>query len=574
MFPAERSFLPINNPLGFGAADFFVLALAAALLLLALTSRRWVEPFARRLAGRTGLCMAILAALPMALRVVLLANHPVPTPDLYDEFGHIFTADTLLHFRLANPPHALSQFFETFFILQHPTYSSIYPIGQALILAIGWMLFSTPWAGVVLATAAFCALTYWMLRGWTTPLWSLIGGLFAVIEFGPLNQWMNSYWGGAVTACCGCLVFGALPRLRAQPRERDAVLLGLGLALHLLTRPYESFFLFAAVALYFAPDLRRPAALRPLLKVAPTVGMLVAFATGITLLQNKQVTGSWTTLPYQLSQYDYGVPSALTFQPNPVPHADLTPEQRMDYRMQLSFHGPATDTLASYLLRLEYRVRYYRFFYLAPLYLALPLFLFALREWRFAWAAITCVLFALGINFFPAYQLHYAAACVSLFLLVTVVSLERLTALRIRTSAAGRAATRVILFLCGLHFVFWYGVHILEGMPVARPLIAYETWDSINHANPARRIAVNRSLERIPGDLLVFVHYEYPPHAFQDEWVYNRADIDAARVVWARDLGAEENHKLLEYYPRRRALLLEPDARPPALSDYSPESVK
>lgn len=97
----------------------------------------------------------------------------------------------------------------------------------------------------------------------------------------------------------------------------------------------------------------------------------------------------------------------------------------------------------------------------------------------------------------------------------------------------------------------------------------YETWDSINHQNPARRIMVAGELARIPGKLLVFVHYS-PQHIFQDEWVYNRAAIDAAPVVWARDLGAAENEKLVRYYPDRTALLLEPDVRPPRLSPYVP----
>jgi hypothetical protein len=50
---------------------------------------------------------------------------------------------------------------------------------------------------------------------------------------------MNTYWGGAVSATAGCLVFGALPRLREYGRFRDAVWLGLGLGLELLTRPFE-----------------------------------------------------------------------------------------------------------------------------------------------------------------------------------------------------------------------------------------------------------------------------------------------------------------------------------------------
>ena len=89
----------------------------------------------------------------------------------------------------------------------------------------------------------------------------------------------------------------------------------------------------------------------------------------------------------------------------------------------------------------------------------------------------------------------------------------------------------------------------------------------INHRNPERRILVNEQLAGIPGQVLVFVRY-WPQHIFQDEWVYNEADIDRARVVWARDLGDAENQKLRQYYPGRSVWLLEPDARPPKLEPY------
>ncbi|MEI9973653.1 MAG: GNAT family N-acetyltransferase [Ignavibacteriota bacterium] len=223
-------FLPLQNPLGFGAGDYLEL-LIATMLLAALVWWKRVEPHASRLAQRTVWSMALLALLPVVLRLALLPHHPVPTPDVYDEFSHLLVADTLRHLRLANPPHSMHAFFETFFVLQQPTYSSIYPLGQGLLLAIGWTFLGTPWAGVVLATAVFCALCYWMLRGWTTPGWALAGGLLAAIEFGPLSQWMNSYWGGSLAAVAGCLVFGALPRLQADGRRRDALLLGLGLAI-------------------------------------------------------------------------------------------------------------------------------------------------------------------------------------------------------------------------------------------------------------------------------------------------------------------------------------------------------
>ena len=558
--------LPNPNPIGFGPADFLELALAALLILIAVAWRPWLATRFERLARRTVVCMLLLAAAPVVLRLLLLPHHPVPTPDIYDEFSHLLVADTLRHFRLANPPHALPQFFETFFTLQQPTYSSIYSLGQGLLMAIGWNLFGLPWGGVLLATAAFCALTYWMLRGWTTPGWALAGGLLAVVEFGPFCQWTNNYWGGALAATAGCLVFGALPRLREAPRARDGALLGLGLAVHMLVRQFESVLLFLAVGLFFLPELRRALRTRAWVRPAAAAALALIPAVLLTLAQNKAVTGSWTTLPEQLSQYQYGVPAALTFQTPPTPHHALTPQQEAEYESQLAFHqGP--ETLESYLLRLEYRVRFYRFFFLPPLYLAGLAFLTRLREFRYLWMAATLALFALGTNFFPAFQYHYIAAVSCLFILVCVAGLERISRVKIRGQAVGWEAAAVILLLCFAPFLFWYGMHLADDARFSQDARQFETWDGLNHQNPARRIAVARELAEVPGKLLVFVRYQ-PHHIFQDEWVYNAADIDDARVVWARDLGAEENQQLLRYFPDRAAVLLEPDFRPPRLSPY------
>ncbi len=178
--------------------------------------------------------MLFLAALVIALRLALLPVHPVPSASGTDDYSYLLLADTLTHFRLANPTHPMRRFFETIFVIQEPTYSSIYPMGPALFLAFGQLVFGLPWVGVLLSMGLFCALCFWMLRGWTTPGWALVGGLLAVAEFGPLNMWMNCYWGGAVSAMAGCLVFGALPRLRERVRTREAALLGLGIGLQML----------------------------------------------------------------------------------------------------------------------------------------------------------------------------------------------------------------------------------------------------------------------------------------------------------------------------------------------------
>ena len=127
-------------------------------------------------------------------------------------------------------------------------------------------------------------------------------------------------------------------------------------------------------------------------------------------LHNKQVTGSWTALPEQLSQYQYGVPTTLTIQRPAVPHVALTPQQALEYKAQTLMHGPDTDTWAHFLMRLEYRVRDYRFFFLPPLYLAAAAFFFSLNRKIYIWVASALAIFAFGTNLFPYLLVHYLAA--------------------------------------------------------------------------------------------------------------------------------------------------------------------
>ncbi len=564
LFHLFRSFLPLHNPIGFGAGDFVELGLVLLVVLLVL-ARPWVVPAAQKLALKTGWCMASLFALVIVLRLALLGVHPVPTPSGADDFSYLLLGDTLAHFRLANPPHPMAQFFETTFALQRPAYSSIYALGQGFALAIGQLVFGLPWAGVLISMAMIPAMCYWMLRGWTTPGWALVGGLVAVVQFGPLNSWMNCYWGGAVSAIAGCLVYGAMPRIRQRLSARDSVLFGIGIGLQMLTRPYESLFLDASVVLFFLPELRSRVAWPKLAKAAvPAVLALLPLA-GLQLLHDHAVTGSWTTLPYSLSRYQYGVPATFTFQANAVPHAELTQAQQMYYQGQAAVHGD-TDTIATYLERFGSRAGFYRFFFSAPLLAALLFFLPLLREYRYAWIALTCLLFAAGTNFYPYFFPQYIAAVTCLFVLAAVLGLERLGQLKPGGWPGGQIAARWLLILCGAQFLFWYGIHAQRDDGILRAMVPYETGDGINYADLEGRIAINRRLGEAPGKQLVFVRY-FSTHGYH-EWIHNAADIDHSRVVWALDLGASRNDKLKAYYPDRKVWLMEPDALPPRLVPY------
>jgi len=54
----------------------------------------------------------------------------------------------------------------------------------------------------------------------------------------------------------------------------------------------------------------------------------------------------------------------------------------------------------------------------------------------------------------------------------------------------------------------------------------------------------------------------------KDQWVYNNPDIDASKVVWAWDMGAANNQELMQYYPGRKAWLVDMNTDPATVSPY------
>src|SRR5205085_6989460 len=96
-------------------------------------------------------------------------------------------------------------------------------------------------------------------------------------------------------------------------------------------------------------------------------------------------------------------------------------------------------------------------------------------------------------------------------------------------------------------------------------------WSSV-FQSPWPRERFHVQLLKEGGKHLVLVRYRYPEHNLDDEWVFNRADLDQATVIWARELDTQSNRLLLERFAGRKVWLGEPDTRPPRVVPYPQNS--
>jgi hypothetical protein len=537
--------------------------------------RTWDHFGALRGRGMRGLSFLVVAILPLLLRAVLLPLWPLPDPYVQDEFSYLLQADTFAHGRLTNPTPALAEFFESGQILVRPSYASKYPPGHSFVMAIGKRLFGHPWFGVWLSCGALAAALLWALEGWFAPSWALFGTLLA-IPLCSFSYWMNSYMGGSVAAIGGALVVGAYPRLTRRKRDSAAWVLAAGFVVLFFTRPYEGL-LIAIPTL--ALCLRARVSAGKWVRIA-CVGLAGAAALGY---YNQRVTGSAFRLPHLEYEAQYQATPMFNVQLPAAPKQfryeymrivdevweraqwenSRRPRFLVDRPLQwvaaaAMFAGGTGCFLPLVAIRASVveqgavfnLYNLVHIFFTGAMVLA-PVAVFAwplAKGWRTRFALVLVAASVAGSFFASAFYQHYAAPAAAPILILITGAYRLLR----RTLLPGpMLAVLIPLAAIGLSF--------LDGVPalLREPAVL----------RVALRSRIEGAVEEHPGRHLIIVRYSGGLRPIE-EWVYNGADIDGAQVVWAHDLGPEENRRLISHFHDREVWLFQPNINPERIEPY------
>ena len=537
-----------------------------------------IENLFGSLARKQGLAVLTVGITAILLRLAILPLVPVPHAFVPDDFSFLLAADTFASGHLTNPTPVMWTHFESIHITMKPTYMSMYFPANGLALAAGKVLFGHPWFGLLCMMGLMCAGICWMLQAWLPPTWALLGGLIAVLRLGLFSYWINTYsGGGSIAAFGGALVLGSLPRLKRTPRLRYGLLLAVGVILLAITRPYEGILLCIPVAIVLSRWVLvsgERLKLNVLVRSVAIPLVLITAAGAWMGYYNYRAFGSPLTPPYKVDRATYAMAPYYAWQsPRPEPIYRHKVMRDFYYNNELTafkeIHNPSGFLRVTFFKCVR-GIFFFSGLALLPSLIMLPRLLTD-RRIRFLLLTVLVLMVGMVIQIFLIP--HYLAPFTAVFYTIGLQATRHLRVWRPGSQAVGVGLVRLMVTVCVV-----LGVVRLCTAPIHLRIPEWpaSSWTGswygpLNFG--VERAQIENELERSPGKQLAIVRYS-SNHNPLDEWVYNSADINNSKVIWAREMGATDNLELIRYYGDRTVWLVQPDLQPAGISLYPMSETK
>ena len=524
------------------------------------------------LARKQGLAVLIVGLGALLLRIAILPRFPVPLPFIPDDFSFLLAAETFAHGRLTNLTPAMWPHFETLHLTMQPTYVSMYFPGQGLLLAAGQVFLGNPWFAMLAADALMCAAICWMLQAWLPPNWAFLGGILSILRLGIFSYWVNTYSGGALVAALGgALVLGSLPRLTKTARFRYGLLMAVGIVLMAYTRPYEGMLLCLPVAAvlgrwaFFGKN--KPATAVLIRRAAFPLALVVAGGAWMGYYDYRAF-GSPLTLPYTVDRATYAIAPYYVWQskrPAPVYRHETLREFYCDFEGGGTARRQSLSLFVSETLAKGWRGLI--FFSGAALLAPLIMLRRVLLDRRVRFLVLCVLILAAGMAIEIFMIAHYLAPFTAAFYAIGLQAMRHLRLWKPEGRPMGLTWVRLTVCIC----IAMTGLRLFaDPLHIAPPKWPPGEWVSEWYGPGyfgVERARIAAQLEGLPGKQLVIVRYSSNHYPFE-EWVYNAADIDNSKVVWAREMDVDHDRELLHYYADRKVWLVQPDSLPPTVSPY------
>jgi hypothetical protein len=383
----------------------------------------------------------------------------------------------------------------------------------------------------------------------------------------------------------------------------------------------------AAALLWWTPWRQVPTRQTYVKRILSPLAAILVCIVGFVAYYNSRVTGSPIVFPHFIEQRMYITTPVFLWQ-RAKPPRTYANQQFDDFynNFMPSLYQTSWDSAVG---QLEWKATEFWQFFLGPAllipFLALP--------WLLGDRYIRLLLFqlalsAIGLWVVVFYHAHYAAPTAATLYLLLMQSLRRMRGWQFGERAIGVGLTRLVVLFSVLigpvyfvhtiisesntifdwlhgHFMLVLAVTVfalvilrlgsLRTVPSGRPSWAISSiefvlvvlillqacviernlhpddYPVVDDLNEPFRKPVEQHLAATPGQHLVLVRYS-KDHNSGEEYVYNDADIDHAKTVWAREIPGMDLTPLLTYFRSRDVWLFEPDADNGSVSPYSAEN--